>query len=101
MRLDLIQEAGVVLLIFDLLVIAGLLYLPLLGQNDDDKGDGRSVVLLPRPHPVSALRTVSAIACFALLSLTYVSIGLSPVNRLYGRLLEALTSLVIRDPALV
>ena len=101
MRLDLVQEAGVALFIFDLLVIAGLLYLPLLGENDDDKGDGRSVVLLPRPHPVSALRTVSAIACFALLSLTYVSIGLSPVNRLYGRLLEALTSLVIGDPALV
>jgi glycosyltransferase involved in cell wall biosynthesis len=101
MRLDLVQEAGVLLFIFDLLVIAGLLYLPLLYENDDDRGDGKSVVLLPRPHSVGALRSVSAFASFAVLSLIYVWIGLSPVNQLYGRLLEALTSLVIRDPALI
>jgi cellulose synthase/poly-beta-1,6-N-acetylglucosamine synthase-like glycosyltransferase len=101
MRFDLVQGAGVALFVFDLLVVAGLLCLPLLRENDDDKGDGGSVVLLPRPHDLGALRSFSAIASFGLLSLAYVWFGLPPVNRLYGRLLEGLTSLMIKDPALI
>ena len=101
MRFDLVQEVGVALFVFDLLVVVGLLCLPLLGENDDDRGDGGSVVALPRPHAVGALRSLVAIASFAMISLVYVAFGLSPVNRLYGRLLDGLTSLVIRDPALV
>jgi cellulose synthase/poly-beta-1,6-N-acetylglucosamine synthase-like glycosyltransferase len=101
MRLDLIQEAGALLFLFNVLVIVGLVCLPLFRDTDDDQGDGRSVVSLPRPHTVGPVRSFAAIASFAVLSLVYILFGLSPVNRLYGRLLEGLTTLVIRDPALV
>jgi hypothetical protein len=89
-----------VLLLFDLLVAAAVLVLPLTRRYPDDRGDGMALVLLPRPHPVKAVRTAALLGVFVVLAwLQTALVGTWSLDHFYDRAVTALTTTVIHAPA--
>jgi hypothetical protein len=71
---------------------------PIFRKYDDDKGDGRAIVLIPAVVPPRWWRTFVFLGVFSSISLLYVALGIRPLDTLYGEWTAYVASLVVHDP---
>ncbi len=77
--------------------------LPQRSGSTEDAGDGRAVVLIPRPVPTSRHRprTWSFLAISAALGLVFVGLRRPALPELYASAVRAVAVAITRDPASV
>ena len=102
MNFSIISGVGALLFALDLAIVVLLICIPIVKKYDDDQGDGRARVVLPKsvtPPPV--WRTGVFLSAFSVLSLGYVGLGDPTLNRIYGEMVGSFATLVVRDPSAI
>lgn len=92
--------SGLALLALDLAVVALLFLLPIGRKYPDDQGDGRALVLLPKPRAVSHARTAAFVVVFVVLDLAHEGFtGAANLDRTYAHAVALLASIAVHAPA--
>ena len=91
--------AGVGLILVDLAVALVLVAWPLFQHYHDDQGDGKALVLLPKPRQVSYARTVSFILSSLTLDVLHESSLGSRLDLPYARGVVSVAGIAVRSPA--
>ncbi len=90
------------LVAIDLVLLLVIVAIPLRRRYNDDQGDGRTLVLLPRPHPVSPRRTIAFAVTFVVLNVIHELLGETrSLDIVYRRTLASLASIAVPDRAMI